>query len=604
MITINDIKFTPRSDCTYKYDYVDLATIIATPSRWGEKIPAEYLDKSIHPEVDTGWVARAIWRQVILNDLWFIMYFILGIPDSICNTPFVLKQCRVVEDGPKTDTLDIWARGHSKAIDISEPVPVPGGWKNHGDLVPGDYVYSPNGRPVMVTAKTPVFLDAECYRIHFDTGYSIVASGDHLWTVEISHKARINKTNTRIGYKTVTMSTIELLQELGKSKGTKTRILPRIPVSLPIANRPIIYQKSRYRRIYNIEKVSSIPVSCVQVDSPDGLYLVGKEYITTHNSSIITKAETIQYHLLFPDHCTIIFSFNKPTAESFVKSIKEAYEMPFLISCFPDVLYQNPKTEASSWSVQNGIVINRKNNTRTEATVMASGLVEGMLTGKHAERRVYDDFETADLARTPEQLNLCYSQFEMSSYLGTKTDRDIVRLIGTIYSHMGPIVKLKDKKDSDGNSLYNTRVVPGTVGGQWDGKPVFWSQKILNFEKTQAHYAMQVLCDPTPSNLRSFKSECLIEVEPGQIPKNILKFMIVDPAGDNANGKSGDCWAVPVIGIDMKQLDELGGANIYITNALITPMGKDAAVEEIARLYMSSACHSRPPKPNPSHSQG
>src|SRR4030065_1609502 len=174
MIIINDIKFTPRPDCTYKYDYVDLATIIATPSRWGEKIPAEYLDKAIHPEVDTGWVARAIWRQVILNDLWFIMYFILGIPDSICNTPFVLKQCRVVEDGPVTDTLDVWARGHSK-------------------------------------------------------------------------------------------------------------------------------------------------------------------------SPILTKAETIQYHLRFPDHCTIIFSFTHPTAEAFVKSIKEAYEMSFLISCFPDVLYQKHK---------------------------------------------------------------------------------------------------------------------------------------------------------------------------------------------------------------------------------------------------------------------
>ena len=423
-IVINDIKFTPRPDCNYKHNYVAYVQIIKDPSRWGEVVPAEYLNRSLHPEVNEEWVAKALWRKVILSDLWFIVYFILGVPASIANTPFFIDMCRKIEEGPKTKTLDVWSRGHGK-------------------------------------------------------------------------------------------------------------------------------------------------------------------------SSCITKAETIQYHLKNPEHCTCIFSFNKPTAEAFVKSIKEAYELPFMMSCFPDVLYNaEERKDSSSWSVQNGISIKRKNRTRTEATVMASGLIEGMLTGKHFERRIYDDFETADLARTPEQLDLCYSQFEMSSYLGTKTEVDIIRLIGTIYSHMGPIVKLMAKKitDSEGveKPIYHSRIVPGTVGGEWDGKPVLWSQEILDHEKTLDHYPMQVLCDPTPTKLRSFKSECLIEIEPHKIPKNILKFMIVDPAGDNSNSKKGDCWAVPVIGIDASQVDELGGANIYITNAVISQMGKDAAVAEIARIYLAS----------------
>ena len=40
------------------------------------------------------------------------------------------------------------------------------------------------------------------------------------------------------------------------------------------------------RSIVSIREVASVPVRCIEVDSADGLYLITRRYITTHNSSI------------------------------------------------------------------------------------------------------------------------------------------------------------------------------------------------------------------------------------------------------------------------------------------------------------------------------
>ena len=46
-----------------------------------------------------------------------------------------------------------------------------------------------------------------------------------------------------------------------------------------------------------INEVSSRETNCITIDDPEGMYLAGEQLIPTHNSSIITIAETIQYIL-------------------------------------------------------------------------------------------------------------------------------------------------------------------------------------------------------------------------------------------------------------------------------------------------------------------
>ena len=82
--------------CKYKFDYEAIFKGIAA--------------KEI-PQIGT-------FRQLILNDLWFVTFFVLGIEGA--NHPFVVKYCREVEKGPKDYTVDIVAREHFKTTIITK----------------------------------------------------------------------------------------------------------------------------------------------------------------------------------------------------------------------------------------------------------------------------------------------------------------------------------------------------------------------------------------------------------------------------------------------------------------------------------------------------
>ncbi len=299
-------------------------------------------------------------------------------------------------------------------------------------------------------------------------------------------------------------------------------------------------------------------------------------------SSIITIAETIQYVVKYPERCTCIFSYKKPAAENFLDSIRKTLEKPIMIRCFPDILYEKPDTQAPSWSLQGGITIKRNSVSRKEATVETSGLVEGMSTGTHFERRIYDDVETADLAENPDQLDKCFSRFEMSDNMGT--DGGTERVIGTYYSHSGTLVRIQEKKTIDGKPMYITRIKAATDDGTIDGKPVFLSQERLDKLKTSDHFNSQQLCDPTPSGIRKLEGSLLRDIEPEFIPKNLFKFMVVDQAGDDTDGK-GDAWAFHVVGVEPKT-DDIGASKVIILDSMITPLRETEATEEIVRMYL------------------
>jgi hypothetical protein len=302
-------------------------------------------------------------------------------------------------------------------------------------------------------------------------------------------------------------------------------------------------------------------------------------------SSCITIAETVQYHLKHPEECTAIFSFKRPAAEDFLDSVRKTFEKPIIKFAFPDVVYDNPQTQAASWSLQNGITLRRKNTSRKEATVEASGLVEGMATGKHFERRIYDDIETADVAHSIEEMDKCFSRFEMSSYLGTGQDSDIEKVIGTFYSHSGPLVRIMEKQKTDGTPAYISRIIPGTHDGTANGKPVLMSEAKLEEEKTKEHFNSQILCDPTPKDSRKLNPEYLTDIDPEMIPRGCIRLLIVDPAGDD-KGKKGDSWSIILYDIDPKP-DEMGASTIYISKAIISPLSESEAPEEIARMYLA-----------------
>ena len=71
--------------------------------------------------------------------------------------------------------------GCMKLCADSTPVPTPIGYRNHGELKVGDYVFGPDGKPTRIRAVTPK-APAD-YAVSFSNGEVIQCNGEHLWTV-------------------------------------------------------------------------------------------------------------------------------------------------------------------------------------------------------------------------------------------------------------------------------------------------------------------------------------------------------------------------------------------------------------------------------------
>jgi hypothetical protein len=64
-----------------------------------------------------------------------------------------------------------------------------------------------------------------------------------------------------------------------------------------------------------------------------------------------------------------------------------------------------------------------------------------------------------------------------------------------------------------------------------------------------------------------------------------MKFMLIDPAGDQATQAGKDSWAMGVFAVETSS-DDFGASNIYITDLEISPFRLDDAIEAAARMYM------------------
>lgn len=142
-------------------------------------------------------------RRLTREDLFFLLT--IGCKRKDIDRDWLYDRCREVEKSPN-GYLDLWAREHYKALDINTPVWTTKGWKNHGDLKFGDYVFSPDGKPVMVIANTGVMNGADCFKIG-----EVVAAGEHLWPKQIKHKFRI-KNGRKASYSTKIVSTREMIK--------------------------------------------------------------------------------------------------------------------------------------------------------------------------------------------------------------------------------------------------------------------------------------------------------------------------------------------------------------------------------------------------------
>lgn len=156
--------------------------------------------------------------------------------------------------------------GKALALNTPIPTPTPAGYTPMGELTVGDRVYTRDGTTTSIVAVTEPMDDRECFAVTIEgidgtPSEVIVADAEHLWMI---------RTPTwGIGGRVwiVTTATVRAHMETHPVWVPSTHIAPA-------------------RRILSIEPVASVPVRCIQVDRPDGMFLAGVSGVPTHNSTI------------------------------------------------------------------------------------------------------------------------------------------------------------------------------------------------------------------------------------------------------------------------------------------------------------------------------
>lgn len=308
-------------------------------------------------------------------------------------------------------------------------------------------------------------------------------------------------------------------------------------------------------------------------------------------SSILTTAKPVQKILRNPEERICIFSFKRDNALKFFLPIKELLEKDQqLIKLFPDVLDPDPRTYPL-WTRDLGITVKRKGFYR-EPTLMWSAMMEGLPTGMHFTGKVYDDIMTADLARSPAQMEQAKFMFDMSQNLtdnDTGEDRTEWEVIaGTPYHFNDVMIYIENLKNYDGTPAYKTRKYPATHDGTIDGTPVLLTQQALDkLKRDKRSFASQQLLNPVHADDRTLNFKRLVEIPTSQLPKNLYKFLLVDPAGtmDHAKSHKGDRWAVALVGVEPVR-DEIGASNIYILDLFIRTATFAEAIGAISKMYL------------------
>lgn len=273
-----------------------------------------------------------------------------------------------------------------------------------------------------------------------------------------------------------------------------------------------------------------------------------------YKSTYITFAGSIQEILNEPEITIGIFSHTRPIAKDFLGQIKREFELnERLKRLYPDILYQEPRKEAPTWSLDGGLLVKRKNNPK-EKTVEAHGLVDGQPIGKHFGLLVFDDVVVRDSVNTPDQIAKTTEAWELAQNLGS-SQRPRSWHTGTRYNFADTYNVLLVR-----NALVS-RVYPATDDGTPDGNPVFLSKEVWEKKKRDSSLytiACQQLQNPTAGKEQEFKPEYLRYYEVR--PQTLNVYILCDYAGGRKSTGSSKT-AMAVLGYDSAR-------NIYLLDGM------------------------------------
>jgi len=209
---------------------------------------------------------------------------------------------------------------HGKLIADSTPVLTLSGWKTHGELCVGDFVFGSRGKPIAVIAESATgtadmeveFCDGSKIKTHANHEWRVFDRSHGKWkTVETRYIAsRCRSENAdRAGLQIVGFNPDRNLLTCltGKRLGIRSPIIRRLGIKCVTECQPEAGK-------------------CIQVDAADGIYLVGPELIPTHNSELCSKYLPAWYLGTHPDHRVILASYEASFAAEWGRKARTVLE--------------------------------------------------------------------------------------------------------------------------------------------------------------------------------------------------------------------------------------------------------------------------------------
>jgi predicted phage terminase large subunit-like protein len=233
---------------------------------------------------------------------------------------------------------------HGKAFHIDTPILTVTGWKKHGELKIGDYVFDPMGKPVQVTAITGTYLYKR-YVIEFEHGETLYTTPEHEWPVNYFDKEKHTIKDMGI------METKHLKWAFTKKNRKNIDIIIRRHIeSIELAknNNGIVYEThAKIKNLYFVQ--GNYHCNCIQVEG--GLYLIGRGMIPTHNSEIISRKLPAHFLGLFPDGKVLLTGHTANLTIGFSKESRNLLMMEKYKELFPETQLNPLDSAAAHWRV-------------------------------------------------------------------------------------------------------------------------------------------------------------------------------------------------------------------------------------------------------------
>lgn len=345
---------------------------------------------------------------------------------------------------------------------------------------------------------------------------------------------------------------------------------PKLFIPTKIQRKKINKINSVERRIsiVSIEKTESESGKCIEVDSEDGLYLVGRKLIPTHNSKFVTQ--NFSAYLMGKDPTTqiIVTSYSGELAEKFGALTRDLVESPKYKALFQTSLRKDSRSK-DNWETTQGGSYN------------AVG-IGGAVTGKRANVFIIDDLMRGRAEANSKTYRDAAWDFFMSSAFTRGANRLSKKRPVYIFCntrwHLDDVPgRLMDMAKNAGPDFPKMKVISYPAIAETDeahrktgvalwekGYPKSELEKIKN-TLSAVDWSSLYQQNPITSESQEFKENNFQYIEMDEVlRKNTRRFMTIDTA--ISKRASGD-----YTGITLNFVDDDGKWNIMTWQKRISP---------------------------------